>query len=174
MRTAAALLAFALSLPVAAPAHARVIIGECRIRPPARLAERHHGDERFAIHTPGREATMLLTRRVVAVQLDERVLHQLDRETRRDIEDENDCGFLGQVVARVAVSAVRAVIAHSVECPIRDLRDVRYHDGRLEVIARNGRRIFEHFEVNGGELLDSFTPADAMAFVEQFHRIRGD
>lgn len=173
MRNAVLLLALALAVPGAALAHDHVSIGRCEIHRPARFAERHY-DGRFAIHTPGREATMLLTPRVVAVQLDDRVLHQVDREMRHELRDQDGECFLGRAIARVVVGSVRSMIARSIECPIRELRDVRYRDGRLELIARNGRRVFEHLEVNGGELLEGFRPGDAIAFVEEFHRIRGD
>jgi hypothetical protein len=168
MRIAAVLLVAALSIPCAALAH-DTVVGGCRIERPARLAERHVHDQRFAIHTTDRGATLLLTSRVVAVQLSDRVLRRIDREFDRE-RDEDDDGALGTVIKDAVLGSVRAMLDHSIECPLRHVRDVRWRDGKLAIVTDRGDRLFEGLVVNDEEMLASFSDRDAIAFVEEFHR----
>lgn len=172
MRIAAVLLALALSVPGGALAHEHIAIGGCRVHPPVRLGERHERDQRFAIHTDDRSATLLVTGHVVAFQLSDRTMREVDRELRHERDQDEDC-WLADVIKSAVLGGVRDMLDHSLECPLRELRDVRYRDGRLELIARDGDHIFEDLEVDDEPVLESFSPADAQAFVVEFHRARG-
>ena len=125
---------------------------------------------RFAMLTEDRAAALVLTRDVVAVQLSDRTLRKLDRKIAREKDDED--GLLARVIKSAVLGSVRALLDHSLACPIADLRDVRYRDGRLELITEDGDRIFEDLKINDQEVLESFSPADARAFVHEFRRAK--
>ena len=138
---------------------------------PACWADRHDTDEaRLAIETEDRDATLMITDRVVALQLSERTLRKVRRELRNEQEDEDNP--IARAVMAAVFSGVRTLLDHSVECPIRDLRDVQYRDGELVFIAENGERLFGGLDVNDRDVTQSFSEPDARRFVAEFRRAK--
>src|SRR5262249_22986425 len=77
---------------------------------PARWADRHDvGDSRIAITTHGDEATLLLTDDVVALQLSNRLFHDVTRNLRK-AEKEDDENVLAQVLKSAVLGSVRALL----------------------------------------------------------------
>ena len=174
MRTAAIALLLATLLPAGAALaeRAHVKIGSCEIREPLELAARHDQRlARFVMLTDDRGAEMLLTRHVVAVQFSDRTLRKVDRDMDRDRDE--DEGLIAGAIKGAVLGSVRALLDHSVECPLDELRDVRYRNGRLELITEDGERVLEDLELNDRPVLESFSPADARAFVYEFRRLKG-
>jgi hypothetical protein len=175
MRTVLITLMLAALLPAgAAFAHDHhVNIGSCEVREPLEWGPRHDlARARFAILTEDRAAALVLTRRVVAVQLSDRALRELDRDIEREKGRDDEDGLLAQVIKSAVLGSVRALLDHSLECPLEDLREVRYRDGRLTLITEDGDHIFEDLNINDHEVLDGFSEHDARAFVQEFHRAR--
>jgi hypothetical protein len=177
MRTVAIALLFALLLPAGAALaerheHHGATVNSLEVRPPAEWGPRHDQSRAsFVMLTGDRGAEMLLTRRVVALQFSDRTLRRIDRDFAR--EREEDEGVIADAIKGAVLGSVRALLDHSVECPLDQLRDVRYRDGRLELVARNGERLFEDLEIDDRTVLESFSPADARAFVHEFQRLKG-
>jgi hypothetical protein len=176
MRTATLTLLLAVLLPAGA-ALARdhdMSIGSCEVRAPLEWGARHDpARARLAILTEDRATVIVLTRDLVAVQLSDRTLHQLDREIASEKDKDNEDGILAQVIKSAVLGGFRALLDHSLECPIEDLRDVRYRDGRLILITVDGDRIFEDLKINDDEVLEGFSEHDAQDFVQEFHRAKG-
>ncbi len=138
---------------------------------PARIAPRHADrDARVAVNTRGGSATVLVTDEVVAIQLSDRIMNKVRRELR-DEEDADD-NALGTAIKAVVFSTVRTMLDHSAECRIRDLRDVRYRDGRLEIVTNDGDRLFQDLEVDREPVVESLSEHDALAVVREFHRVK--
>lgn len=176
MRFAAAFALLALLSTGDALAHERVSINAgdwpC-CNDPVRWSARHDAnDARIAITTEDGKVTLLLTREVVAVQLSDRTMRKLDRELR-DARREGDDGVLGEAIKAAVLGGVRALLDHSAECPVREIRDVSYAGGRLVITARDGGRVFDGFEVDDDDLLTRFERDDALAFVREFRRVKG-
>ena len=174
MRTAVITLMLAMLLPAGAvSAHDHhVKIGSCEVREPLEWGARHDlARARFAMLTEDRAAALVLTRDRVAVQLSDRTLHKLDREIASEKSGDED-GLIAQVIKSAVLGSVRALLDHSLECPIGDLRDVRYRDGRLILITEDGDRIFEDLNIDDHEVLEGFSEHDAQAFVREFHRVK--
>jgi hypothetical protein len=141
------------------------------VDPPVDWGRRHDlARARFAILSEQRTAALVLTNDRVAIQLSDRALRELDREIARDKDD--DDGFLAALIKSAVLGGVREMLDHSLECPIAQLRDVRYHDGRLVLVARNGKHVFEDLEIEDRDALESFSEHDAQAFVREFHRAK--
>jgi len=175
MRTAALILMLAALLPAsAALAHDHsVTIGSCEAREPLEWGTRHDlGRARFAILTEDRAAALVLTRDLVAVQLSDQTLRKLDREIAREKDQDEEDGLIAQVIKSAVLGSVRALLDHSLECAIEDLRDVRYRDGRLILITEDGDRIFEGLNIDDHEVLEGFSEHDALAFVQEFRRAK--
>jgi len=176
MRPAPLALAALLLLPVAAaPLSALASDVDARqfsCDPPTRWASRHDPREaRIAITTAGGEAQMVLTDRVVAVQLSERALREIRRETRKEMNEEED-NPIARAIKVAVLTGVRALLSHSAECPLREISDVEYRNGRLVMTSEDGERLFGNVRIDDEELLESFTEADARAFVREFRRAK--
>ncbi len=140
---------------------------------PARWAERYdERDARVAITNREGQVTLLLTRDVVAMQLSDRTLRHIRRELRHDHGEDDDNAFAQAIKAAVAAS-LGSILNHSAECPIRDLKDVDYRDGRLVFITNDGRSIFESVEIDDEDALRGFSASDARLFVKEFRRLKG-
>jgi len=138
---------------------------------PARPGPRHDlRDARFAMTTTDDVASLLLTRRVVALQLTERALADIGREM--DDDDDGDGGFIGRMVASVVKSSVRTVLRRSLEIPIDDVRSVDFRGGRLVITTEDGDRVFDEVEVNDTEVMERFSRRDAEEFVRQFRALK--
>jgi hypothetical protein len=173
MRTAVLTLMFAALLPAgAALAHDHhVKFGSCEVREPLEWGARHDlARARFAILTEDRAAALVLTPDGVAVQLSDQTLHQFDRELARELDE--DDGVIADAIKGAILGSVRTLLDHSLECPVEDLRDVRYRDGRLILITESGDRIFEDLDINDHEVLEGFSEHDALAFVREFRRAK--
>ena len=137
-----------------------------------RWADHHSvGGARVAITSVDGNVTLLLTDRVVAFQLSDRKVHQVERALK-DKKDEQD-NWLGSVIVTAVVGTVRQFIDNSFECRVRDLRDVTYENGQLSFIARDGRHVFEDADIDGSDLSTIFSERDARRFVREFQGVKG-
>jgi hypothetical protein len=147
--------------------------GDCEVAPPATWGPRHEaGRARYVMATRDGAVELLLTPRRVALQLSDRTMREIDREMDRELEDED--GVLADAIKSAVIGGVRAMLRHSLECPMDELRDARYRDGRLELVTVDGERVFEDIEIDDRDLLESFRAQDARAFVEEFQRLKRD
>ena len=167
-------LAVLLSAGVAlAHGHGRhgMSFGDGEIAPPAAWGPRHDaGRARYVMVSRDGAVELLLTPRRVALQLSDRTMREIDREMDREMDDED--GVLADAIKSAVLGGVRALLRHSLECPLEELRDARDRDGRLELVTVDGDRVFEDVEVDDRDLLESFRAQDAQAFVEEFHRLK--
>lgn len=175
MRRTALFLFLAVLLPAGvAHGHDRhtMSFGDREIAPPAAWGPRHDsGRARYVMTTRDGVVELLLTPRRVALQLSGRTMREIDREMDRELEDED--GVLADAIKSAVLGGVRALLRHSLECPLDELRDARYRDGRLELVTVDGDRVFEDIEVHDDrDVLESFGAQDARAFVEEFHRLK--
>ncbi len=161
-----------------APAHdASVSLGhgfECK--DPMRWADRYDTHTaRIVMDNADEEVTLLVTDRVLALQLSDRTMHTVDRELHRKAREhdaDEDDNALAEALRSAVVGAVRSLLDHSLVCPLDEIRDVRYESGRLVILARDGREVFENIDHDDEDVLASFEPSDARIFVREFHRLR--
>jgi hypothetical protein len=141
---------------------------------PARPGPRHDlRDARFAITTTDDVASLLLTRRVLALQLTDHGLGRIGREMDEDDDDgDGDGGFIGRMVASVVKSSVRSILRRSLEIPIDDVRSVDLRGGRLVITTEDGDRVFEQVEIDDTDVMESFSRRDAEEFVRQFRALK--
>lgn len=141
---------------------------------PARWGPRYETEAAIlAIESRDGKITLLLTERVVAFQFSDRTMHKIERELRRESrEHDDDEGPLGEAIKSAVLSGVRALLDHSVSCPLREVRDVRVEAGRLVFVTRDGDRMFERIQVDDEDLLESFDRQEAAAFAAEFRRLK--
>ncbi len=142
------------------------------IEAPARWAPRRDTRlARYQITSQDGDITLLLTPTAVAFQLSDRTMRRIERELRDEQHSDED-NALGEAVKSVVVAGVRVLLKHSAECPVRELRDVGYHAGRLEFVSRTGDRVFDGLEMNDRDLAEAFPEREAQAFVREFRRLK--
>ena len=175
MKTSIAIALFALAampaLPTGPQAEAMTI--SCRDKYVRLRDHQDVADAVVSIDSRNGKVTLLMTERVVAFQLSDRTLNRVRRELRakREEQEEQDNWFAAAIVTAVA-GTVNELIDTSVQCRIRDLRDVSYRDGRLVFTTRDGRQIFEDVDMDDSDVLASFTERDAQKFVREFRALK--
>ena len=172
MKTSIAIALFALAalpaLPTGPAAEAMTI--SCRDKY-VRLREHQDlADALVAVDSRNGKITLLLTESVVAFQLSDRTLHRVRREFREK-KAEQDNWFAAAIVTAVA-GTVNELIDTSVQCRIRDLRDVSYVDGRLVFTARDGSQIFEDTDMDDCDVVAAFSEHEARKFVREFRSLK--
>jgi hypothetical protein len=139
--------------------------------PPVHWMPRHDSrDARKAITTESGDAMVVLTERVVAVQLSDRTIHKMKREFRKEKEDEDN--IIASAIKNAVMSTVETFLDRSAEVSVRDLRDVSYRDGRLVFTTEDDDPIFEKIDINDEPMMRGFSEVDARAFVQEFRRVK--
>ena len=135
---------------------------------PTRWADRHAPeDRRFEVITENGKASLLLTREVVALQLSDRAMHKIDRELRTKERAHRDQP-IADALAGAVFGSVRALLDHSAECDLRDVRSVEYRGGQLIFIANDGTRLFDRLELDDDRVMEGFSERDAALFIREF------
>ena len=159
--------------PLTAPPDAHATTFTCNsFGKDVRWADRHDPtDARLAITTQNGKVTLILTERDVMFQLSDRAMRQVRRELK-DARDDNEDNVLASAVVTVVTNTVAEVLDHSLQCHVRDLRDVSYEDGRLVFIGKRGKAIFCGEESCDPDCMQSFSERDAQAFVREFRKVK--
>jgi hypothetical protein len=139
---------------------------------PVRWAERYDPSEaHLAITSRNGKATLLITDQVVAMQLSDRAFRKIQRKLRAEWDAEED-HVLARAIKTAVIKGVTALLDHSAECSIDDLRDVDYRHGRLVIVTEDGDRLFDEVEVEDEDVTSAFSERDARAFVREFRRLK--
>jgi hypothetical protein len=124
------------------------------------LGPRHDvGDARMAITSRDGSTVLLLTDDVVAMQLTDRALAQVDSKKK-----EKETNFLEELL----VAGVRLAVGKSIEHPIENIRSIDHRDGALRVIGSDNKPVFTEVKVNGTDVLRAFSRADVTRFANAF------
>ncbi len=127
-------------------------------------------DARLAITTRDGNSTLMLTDRIVATQFSDRLVHRLDRKFHAE-KNEDDSGPLGQAIKSAVFAGVRSLIDHSAQCPVRDITNVEYKNGRL-LFWSHGDSLFQNIQVDQHNVMESFTESDAKKFIREFWKVK--
>ena len=144
---------------------------------PCRIASRTDPrDARLAMTTEDGDASLLITDDVVALQLSDRALKRARTQLRE--EERDDDNVVAAAIKAVVVSAVRSLLDHSIECPLRDVRSAEWRDGRLVLTGVDGASLFDGVDVDGHDVMEGFSERAAREFVREFRhakdRLRDD
>jgi hypothetical protein len=121
------------------------------------IASRHApADARLAITSRDGSTTLMLLKDVVAVQLSDR--------TMANVQSKEETGFLGGLV----LSTVKFALGKAVEYPVANIRTADVRNGELRLISDEDEPVFSGLKVNGTNVLRDFAPADAARFVNAF------
>ena len=158
---------------IAAPALAQDSTGfQVRVHVPdsvAHVVDRQSTEHsRFTIVSRDGQAQLLLMDTTIVAQLTDRGLARMDSHEATD----SIKGTANRIFARMAIGALIPLFDHGIAYHLRDLADAKYADGRLQLLRANGKEVFRDIEVGKGPLMESFSPADAMAFARRAREAR--
>ena len=120
------------------------------------LGDRHNvRDARVAITTKDRSVVLMLLDDVVAMQLSDAAIDNMESKNKK-----RDTNFLEELV----LAGVQLAVGKSVEYPIADVKTLDYANGALRVIGADGKPVFTEIKVNGTDVLRDFSRADVQRF----------
>ena len=161
------LLAAALALALAAPAlggkadHEEIRISFDSDDPRVEIGDRlATAGARVAVTTSNGAGTLLLTGKVVAVQLSDAVMTK--------IRAEKDASLLEKLI----VSGVRLALDGSIEYPVAHIRNAEISDGVLVLTSDEGKRVFDKVTIDGENVTHCLSTVDAARFVREFRRVK--
>ena len=98
-------------------------------------------------------------------------MHKVKRDFKaeEDVDEEND---ISTAVKTIILTTVHAVIDHSAECSIRDIRDVDYRDGSLVITSEDGDDLLEDLTIDHHRVMDGFSEHDARALAREFRKLK--
>ncbi|PYQ30346.1 MAG: hypothetical protein DMF56_05900 [Acidobacteria bacterium] len=114
---------------------------------------------RATIATRDRAVVLLLLDDVVAMQLSDKAMNELDAEKKK-----KDTSFLEDLI----VAGVKLAVGKSIEYPIEHIHVLDYSNGALRVIGADNKPVFTELKVNGTDVLRDFSPADVARFASAF------
>jgi hypothetical protein len=123
------------------------------------------------------DATLRTTDRTVAVLLMDTtlVLQLTDRGLDRmsdDVAREPSAG--GRILARMIGAALTGMFDHGIAYRLSALGSARADGSRLVLEDRAGKRVFDKVELNGRNVMDDFSPAEAERFAAAVNRALRD
>ncbi len=120
------------------------------------LGERHDvRDAHITIATKDRAVVLMLVNDVVAMQLSEETMKELDAEQKK-----KDTNFLEDLV----LAGVKLAIGKSIEYPVTSIKALDYTNDGLRVIGADNKPVFTELKVNGNDVMRSFSRNDVIRF----------
>lgn len=127
------------------------------------LGERHELREaRAAIVSQDRSVELMLIGDVIAMQLSDRALDQMDSKKEKD----------KNLFEEILLAGVQVAVGKSIEYPVASIKSIDYADGALRIIGADGKPVFTEVKVNGTNVLRDFTRADAVRFANAVRAAR--
>ena len=113
-----------------------------------------------------RAVAVLLNDTTVVLQLTDRGLDQIGH----DIENDSTKGVGGRIIARMLGAGIVGLLDHGIAHRLSALREARVEGSRLVLENRAGERVFADVDVNGRQVMDDFSPAEAERFAAAVNR----
>jgi hypothetical protein len=112
------------------------------------------------------QAAVLLMDTTLVLQFTDRGLSRMDKGIRDSMPQD----FGHRLVARMVGSALVEMFDHGIAYNLRDLRGAHVEGNRLVLEDLAGKRVFDRVELNGQDVMDDFSPADASRFAAAVNR----
>ncbi len=170
VRHMSAALALAVALPLGAQEKGSVRVNIQVPDSVAHVVDRQSAAQSaFAIVSrDGTAALLLMDTTIVAQMTDHGLARMNSRATTDTIQ-----GAVSRLLARMALGALQPLFDHGIAYHLRDMGDAKYADGRLQLIrAKGGKEVFRDTSIGNTPLMESFAPADAIAFAKRAREAR--
>lgn len=123
-----------------------------------------------SLRTRDAQAAVLLVDTTLVLQFTDEGLSRMHATVR----DSAPQDFAHRLFARVIGSALGEMFDHGIAYDLRALRGARVEGHRLVLEDRAGKRVFDRVGLNGRDVMDDFSPAEAARFAAAVNRaLRG-
>lgn len=119
-----------------------------------------------SLRTRDAQAAMLLMDTTLVLQFTDEGLAKMNA----GIRDSAPQDFAHRLIARMAGAALGEMFDHGIAYDLRTLRGARVEGNRLVLENLAGKRVFEHVELNGHDVMDDFSHAEATRFAAAVNR----
>ena len=121
---------------------------------------------RKSLPTRDAQAAVLLMDTTLVLQFTDKGLSKVNASIRDSLPKD-----LGErLIARMVGSALSEVFDHGIAYNLRALRTARVEGNRLVLEDRAGKRVFDKVEINGRDVMNDFSPAEAETFAAAVNR----
>lgn len=121
---------------------------------------------RNTLRTRDAQAVILLLDTTIVLQFTEEGLARMTSTIRDSAHQDLGRGLL----ARMVGSAFGALFDHGIAHDVRSLRGAGVDGNRLVLETLAGKRVFDRVELNGRDVMNDFSPADAERFAAAVNR----
>jgi hypothetical protein len=115
---------------------------------------------RKSLRTRDAQAAVLLMDTTLVLQFTDEGLARMNAGVRDSMPHD----FGHRVLAGVIGSALTELFDHGIAYNLRELRAARVEGNRLVLENLDGKRVFDHVELNGRDVMNDFSPAEASRF----------
>ncbi len=123
-----------------------------------------------SLRTRDAQAAVLLMDTTLVLQFTDQGLARMNASVRDSAPQ--DVGH--RLLARMLGSALVEMFDHGIAYDLRALRGARVEGNRLVLEDRAGKRVFDRVELNGRDVMNDFSPAEAARFAAAVNRaLRG-
>jgi hypothetical protein len=118
------------------------------------------------LRTRDAQVAVLLMDTTLVLQFTDQGLSRMNASIRDSAPQ--DVGH--RLLARMVGSALGEMFDHGIAYKLRALRSARVEGNRLVLEDLAGKRVFDRVEVNGRDVMDDFSPAEASRFAAAVNR----
>lgn len=130
-----------------------------------RIIDRVSVKKSFHIVNRKQETALIVRDNTMILQLTDKGL----KHVKQSIKEEGESA-IGKIMHAALAGAITQFLDHGMEYDLADLKEVRVEKNVLVFERKNGERIFEDMEINGEEVLESFSPEDAKKFASYVNK----
>lgn len=123
-----------------------------------------HKDAEIGITSREGSVDLLLTNEAILIQFTDTFLEKIEGEIL-DSDDLTDATHLGIVIRSMLSSGVKTLLDRALAIPLYEIDEVYYENGRLYIINRENKELFESLEIDDKQVMEDFRPRDARRFV---------
>lgn len=115
---------------------------------------------RKSLSTRDTQAAVLLMDTTLVLQFSDKGISRMNASVRDSLPKD----LRERLIARMVGSALVELFDHGIAYNLRALRAARVDGNRLVLEDRAGKRVFDRVEINGRDVMNDFSPAEAESF----------
>jgi hypothetical protein len=119
-----------------------------------------------SLRTRDAQAAVLLMDTTLVLQMTDQGLSRMTASIRDSAPE----GVGHRLLARMVGSALGEMFDHGIAYNLRALRGARAEGNRLVLEDLAGKRVFDRVEINGRDVMEDFSPAEASRFAAAVNR----
>lgn len=123
----------------------------------------------FGITTKEGSVDLMINGSDLIIQFNDRFLDEISDEIRSEAKPDESSHFSAVLRAMIS-SGVRTLLDRAIAIPISEIEEVYYENGKLFIINRDGKEMFDDLDIDDKKVMEDFTRRDARGFVAEIER----